>query len=45
MSTVNGFTVMIRITRMARMTGITGITRMKRDKSATNGRSLPESPS
>ena len=30
MATVNGLTVMIRITRMAGMTGITG---MKRDKS------------
>ena len=33
MATVNGLTVMIRITRMAGMTGITGTTRMKRDKS------------
>ena len=32
MATVNGLTVMIRITRMAGMNGITGITRMKRDK-------------
>ena len=32
MATVNGLTVMIRITRMAGMTEITGITRMKRDK-------------
>ena len=35
-ATVNGLTVMIRITRMAGMTGmtgITGITRMKGDKS------------
>ena len=33
MATVNGLTVMIRITRMAGMTGITNITRMERDKS------------
>ena len=33
MATVNGLTVMIRITRMAGMTGITSITRMERDKS------------
>ena len=33
MATVNGLTVVIRITRMAGMTGITGITKMKRDKS------------
>ena len=33
MATVNGLTVMIRITRMAGMTGITRITRMKTDKS------------
>ena len=33
MATVNGLTVMIRITRMAGMTGITRIIRMKRDKS------------
>ena len=36
MATVNGLTVMIRITRLGGMTGmtrITGITRMKGDKS------------
>ena len=33
MATVNGLTVMIRITRMAGMTGITRITKMKMDKS------------
>ena len=33
MATVNGLTVMIRMTRMAGMTGITRITKMKMDKS------------
>ena len=33
MATVNGLTVMIRITRMAGMTGITRITKMKMDRS------------
>ena len=33
MATVNGLTVMIRITRMAGITGINRITRMKGDKS------------
>ena len=33
MATVNGLTVMIRITRLAGITGITRITRMKTDKS------------
>ena len=33
MATVNGLTVMIRITRMAGMTWITRITKMKMDKS------------
>ena len=32
-ATVNGLTVMIRVTRMAGMIGINRITRMKRDKS------------
>ena len=32
MATLNGLTVMIRITRMAGMTGKTRITRMKTDK-------------
>ena len=33
MATVNGLTVMIRITRIAGMTRITRITKMKTDKS------------
>ena len=33
MATVNGLTVMIRMTKIAGMTGITRITKMKMDKS------------